>query len=317
MDETRLDEYLTAQYEALPAPENRMPVVVRKGQRRGSLKQAGLALAGAVAVVMVGIGWVALLGHDRAVAASPFSGRELEVIHETPVILQGELGPQPQVEPPGVNLTYSPIDEPTDNDLAAIEEVIQQNGYTDPVVVALGRIEAFDTNVYAIHNVDPVTRRGHSSVLGVGPDYPSFQAESGPTEEERWGPGATRGPDGDGRVFLRIPDYATWQYGQLNVDGEISWQRPSDGFIWIPFEANLDSAITLTAHDLTTGNVHLEFTLERISDLLDKAPPRIVHAVSESTLGSGVGGVLGGGASAAESSGRDACPQVYRGPFRR
>lgn len=269
MIETRLREYLETQYEAVPDPEDRLPVIVRNARRRILAKRTGFALSGAAAVLLVVIGFGWLLGADRAVAASPFSGIELAVIHEAPLILQGKLGPQPQVEPAGLDMTYAAIEAPTDNDLAAMEELIQQSGYTDPVVVALGRIEAFDTNVYALHDVDPVTRRGRSLVLGVGPDYPSFEATSGPTEEEQWGPGSSRDPDGDGRVFLRVPEYASWQYAQLNVDGNISWQRPSDGFIWIPFEADLDSIITLTAHDPTTGKVLLEFSLERLSDVLN------------------------------------------------
>ncbi|MGH8926166.1 MAG: hypothetical protein ACRDWA_16275 [Acidimicrobiia bacterium] len=255
--EDRLREYFEVQYEATPAPENRLHVVARNGRRRLFVRRSLVGVAGVAAllVLVIGSGW--FLRVDQAMAASPFSGMELPVVNEAPLILKGELGPGPEVAPSGSDLTFVPIDKPTANDLAAIQEIIQSRGYTDPVVVALGRIESFDTNVYALHQIDQGTGRGQSQVLAVGPDYRSFVSVSGPSENEQWGPSSSQSQDGSGFAFLRIPEYATWQYTQLDVDGEVFWQRASDGFIWMPFQANLDSAVILTAHDPATGEALL------------------------------------------------------------
>lgn len=271
MIEDRLRDYFETQYEAAPAPENRLFQVTGQARRRRYAKRTifGLAAATVALVLVVGSAW--LFQSEPAVAASPFSGTELAVVNESPLILQGQLGPQPETAPDGADLTFTPIEEPTANDLAAIDEVMRIEGYIDPTVVALGRVEVFETNVYAIHQVDPETGRGQSQVVAVGPDYPSFISVSGPFESEQtgWGPSASRDPNGNGHLFLRIPGYATWQYARLDIDGEVFWQRPSDGFIWMPFQAEPDSTITLTAHDPNTGDTLLRTTLNR----LPPAPP--------------------------------------------
>lgn len=260
MIEDRLHTYFEAQYEATPAPEDRLSDLRRIGRQRWAARRiiVGAGVAALVSLV-VGAGW--LLRPDRAMAASPFSGLELPVISAAPLILQGELGPQPRSAPSGTDLTFQPIGEPTANDLAAIGEIVRVEGYSDPVVVALGRIDVFDTNVYALHQVDPATGIGESQVVAVGPDYPSFVSIGGPSENDQWGPSSSRGQDGDGIAFLRIPEYATWQYAQLEVDGEAFWQRPSDGFIWMPFHGDSDSTITLTARDPDTGESLLQHTI--------------------------------------------------------
>lgn len=271
MIETRLSEYFEAQSHDVPQPEDRLSAVVRRGRRRRILRGAGvtISVAATLVVATIGSGWI--FGAEPAVAASPFSGNELAVIHEAPMVLQGKLGPQPRNEPSGVDLSFTPINEPTRNDLAAIEELIRSNRYTDPVVVALGRIEAFETNVYALHDVDQTTGRGHTSIVGIGPDYPSFTSHSGRTEDPQWAFSANRSPDGEGRIAMRVPDFASWQYIQVEVGGEASWQRPSDGFIWLPFDFEPTQVVTVTGHHPETGEVLLKHVLDPIDDEPEEA----------------------------------------------
>jgi hypothetical protein len=259
--ETRIRQYLEAQHDSAPHPEDRLTQTMRRGRHRLIRKRIGVALTAVAAIVLV----VVVSGRvftEPAMAVSPFTGDELTVINDTPIVLRGELGPEPQIDPPGTDLTFQPIDEPTTNDLAAIEETTRTEGFTDPVVVALGRIEEFETNVYVIRDAAD-TGSGNSSVIAVGPDYPSYVGFGGPTEDEQWGPSGGWDPvTGKGAVHMRVPDYATWQYIQIDVDGEVFWQRPSDTFIWIPYVAKGEHTVRVTGHDPTNGDVRLDVTFE-------------------------------------------------------
>lgn len=264
MLETRLRDYLEAQHETAPQPEDSLSEVMRLGRRRRLWKRTGTAILGAAAALLMVLGSASIFNAAPSVAASPMTGAELPVINEAPVILQGELGPAPQIEPAGTDLTFAPIDEPTANDLAAIDETIQIEGYTDPTVVSLGSIDEFQTNVYVIHDVEPETGNGQSSLVAIGPDYPQFVSVSGPTQNTQWGPSSSRNPDGDGFVAMRVPEDASWGYIQIEIDGATTWQRPSDGFIWVPYNAQPGETIVVTGRDPSNGDIHLETTIDPI-----------------------------------------------------
>ncbi len=256
--ETRLRDNLEAQRDAVPGRTDTITTVIRDGRRRLIWRRTGAAIAGVAALALVTVGTTVVLRSAPAVAASPLTGVELAIINESPVVLRGELGPEPETFPTGVDLTFTPIDKPTADDLDVLDQVIRQESYESPVVVALGEIAAFDTRVYLIHDIDPETRSGNSSVVAIGPDYPSFTSHHGPTNQGTWGLTSSRGLDGDGHVVMRVPDLAS--YVQVEVNGSVSWQRPSDGFFWIPFNADPDQPVTVTGHD-PTGRVFLNSTI--------------------------------------------------------
>lgn len=262
MLETRLREYLQSQYESAPLPENRLSESMLGGRRRHIRKRTLRAVVGGAAVVLMLLGSVSVLTFAPSVAASPLTGVELRVINQTPLILQGELGPEPEIPPPGTDLSFVPVEEPTADDLAAINAVLADGGYSDPVVVSLGRIEQFDTNVYVIHYIDPGTGIGLSSVVAVGPGYPNFVPSSGPTELAWWSLASGLGPDGDGWVTMRIPENSSWGYMRIDMNDMTAWQRPSDGFFWLPVQAEAGKTVRVTGRHLTTGEVHFERTLD-------------------------------------------------------
>ena len=257
--ETRLHDYLVSQANAVPPMPDKLDVITARGHRRIVWRRTVVGLATATALVMLVTASVVIFAADSAqVAASPLTGQDLTMIHDDPVVLRGQLGPEPETQPVGIDLTFSPIDTPTANDLEAIDQVIEQEQYTSPIVVALGEITAARTHVYVIHDLDPDTRTGRSTVVAVGPDYPEFHAVGGSTERGTWEMSANRDPEGNGWVAMRVHDFAS--YVQVDAAGSISWQRPSDGFIWIPFTAPLDEPVVVTGHD-PTGRTYLEQTL--------------------------------------------------------
>lgn len=252
--ETRLRNNLEAQRNAVPGKTDTIATVIRDGHRRLIWRRAGTAIAGVAALALVAVGTTVAFRSTPAVAASPLTGVELTIINESPLVLQGELGPEPESSPTGVDLTFTPIDKPTADDLDALDQIIRQESYESPVIVALGEIAAFETRIYLVHDIDPETRNGNSSVVAIGPDYPSFTSHHGPTNQGTWGLTSSRGLDGDGHVVMRVPEFGS--YVQVEVNGSISWQRPSDEFFWIPFNADPDQPVTVTGHD-TTGRVLL------------------------------------------------------------
>lgn len=182
---------------------------------------------------------------DVTVAASPATGQDLTVIHEKPTVLRGAPATQdsnsPAV-PDGTDLSFTPIDEPTPNDLEAIDTVVDQEAYVSPVVVALGTIDAFDTNVYLIHDSGP-DALDRSTIVAIGPGYPAFVSHTEPTDGwlERTG---GRSIDGSGQFTMRVPDDAL--YVQVDTGESTFWQRPSDSFVWIPFTADPGQDVVVT-----------------------------------------------------------------------
>lgn len=85
---------------------------------------------------------------------------------------------------------------------------------------------------------------------------------------------------------MRIPEFASWQYMQVHVGGEVSWQRPSDGFVWIPYSAQPNDTVTVTGHALDTGAAHLGYIVdppvdeEELHQLIDALQSQL-EALSE------------------------------------
>jgi hypothetical protein len=289
--ETRLRDCLRARRDAVPARSDAYGQVVRAGRRHQVWRRTRLGVVGAAALTAAVVVPALFISSPAAVAVSPITGRELPVLSKNPMVLLGQLGPAPDVSPGGVDLTPVPIEEPEDGDLAAVAEVVDQEGYTAPVTVALGEIEAVDTRVFVVHDVDPATRSGRSTVVAIGPTR--VVAYSGSTEQGTWGMGGGRSLDGDGWVAMRVPDFAS--YVQVDVDGTIVWQRPADGFILLPFTARSDQDVVVTGHD-HSGRVFLRKTLEAlvIMDSIEEAraavtelEARIVAAEQDVATGEG------------------------------
>ena len=268
--ETRIRRSLQDERDSVPPHIDGLAEVVAQGHRRMRWRHSVVTIAGVAALVVAVVAATVVFNNPVAVAASPITGTELPVTHVNPIVLQAHLGPEPEVLPEGTDLTFAPIDEPTQNDLEAISQIIESEQYQSPITVALGSIESAQTHVYVIHDVDPETRSGRSTVLAVGPDFPEFQAESGPTEQGSWGLTSSRELNGDGSIALKVPDFVS--YFQVEVNGTVSWQRPADGFIWLPFTAQPGADVLITGHD-TTGRVYLRQTLEGddITDFVTEA----------------------------------------------
>lgn len=293
--ETRIRRSLQAQRDAVPAKIDSLPDILGRERRHLRWRQGVMAFAGAAALIVAVVATAVVLRNPAAMAASPITGEELTITHQSPTVLQAHLGPEPDAVPEGVDLTFTPIDKPTEADLEAINQVIDQEQYLSPVTVSLGEIEQAQTHVYVIHDVDPETRSGQSTVITVGPDYPSFKSYSGPTERGAWGFSAGRGLDGDGRIALGVPDFVS--YFQVDVNGSMSWQRPADGFIWFPFTAQPGDDVLVTGHD-STGRVYLRQTIEAsvISDTVEQARATVAAieaqiAKAEAEIASGEGDI--------------------------
>lgn len=251
--EARLHDYVVSQAEAVPPLPDALGRVTARGRRRVMWRRTGMALASVAVVVLATATVVVFASGPAPVVASPLTGQELALIHENPPVLRGELGPEPETPPEGVDLTFAPIDAPTGDDLAAIDQLIEDEGYTSPTVVALGEITAAQTHVYVLHDLDPDTHAGRSTVVAIGPDYPEYQARSGPTAGGIWQTSSSRDRDGHGWVAMRASDVVS--YVEVDAAGSFSWQRPSDGFIWIPFDAPLDETVTVTGYDASSRAV--------------------------------------------------------------
>ena len=235
--ETPLRDYLEGQRDAVPSNPGSLTDVMARGRRRLTRRRTITASAGALALVAATVAGTVIFSGHQATAMSPLTGTELTVLSNDPVILQGQLAPQPAQMPQGTDLTFTPITRPTADDLAALELVITSESYTDPIIVALGEIQAFDLHVYAIHDLDPETHSGRSVLVAIGPDYPpELHWYGGPTERAKWGPSGNWAPDhGAGEIIMRLPDTAS--YAVVEVNDSVMWQRPSDGFVWIPYSS--------------------------------------------------------------------------------
>jgi len=291
--ETRIRRSLEAQRDAVPARIEALSHILDRGRRRLRWRRGAIAFAGSAALGAAVVATAVVLNNPAAVAVSPITGDELTISHESPTLLQAHLAPEPDERPEGADLTFTPVGDATDADLDAIDQIIELEQYESPVTVSLGAIESAQTHVYVIHDVDPETRSGRSTVIAVGPDYPSFVAHSGPTEHASWAFSAGRQLNGDGWIAMGVPDFAS--YFQIDVNGTKGWQRPADGFIWIPFTARPDDDVVVTGHD-STGRIYLRHTLEAspITDTVEQARATVQQleariAELEAEIGSGEG----------------------------
>ncbi len=233
-------------------------------RRRHRLAAKAAALTFGVLALGYGITTTSALDNHSdstslATANSPFTGQELGVVQESPLVLRGQLGPAPMQTPAGIDLTFRPVRELSEAQIEALREVIDTESYRDPVVIAAGEVRAFETTVLLIHDVDPETRTSRSSLVAIGPDNPVVVSHQWPTRSDAWALSGSRGLDGNGHIATGVAQSIS--YVQLDIDGSISWQRPSDGFVWIPYTTEPDQPVTVTGHD-HTGRVLFTHTIE-------------------------------------------------------
>lgn len=259
----RLTETLIAQRDAVPEFSGVLQAVEQRGLRRIVLRRTSIATGAALVLAFAMTATIALTGQP-AMATSPATGDSLVVLNTSPTVLRsvpGGMPANPQAPAPtGTDLSFAPIGEPSTNDLEAIGTVIEMEGFTDPVVVAIGSIEAFDTRVYMIHDTG-IDSINITSAVVVDPSFPNFVSYNGPTSMQEWGPSGSRNPDGSGWVTVRVPTDAV--YVQMSIGGESSYQFPSDGFVWMPFEAAPDQEIAVIGYTLD-GEVFAVMTIDAI-----------------------------------------------------
>jgi hypothetical protein len=240
----QLTQTLQAQRDTIPPFDGTLNRVEERGGRRLRFRRTGFVSAVALGLAAVVFAGSAVVGQP-ATALSPATGDSLVVISETPTILRSvpEMVDVSASLGDATDLNFSEIDKPEGNDLAAVQEIIDIDQYTDPVVVAIGSIDEFSTRIYMVHGTTPDGTH-MTSVVAVDPSYPSSIAQSGPTGTEVWGPSVSRSLDGSGHAFMRVATEAS--YATLTIGETTSFQSPSDGFVWMPFMASTHSEGTFT-----------------------------------------------------------------------
>lgn len=240
----QLTQTLQAQSDTVPPFEGVLDRVEKRGSRRVRFRRTGFVSAVALGLAAVVFAGSAVVGQP-ATALSPATGDSLVVISDTPTILRSVPAIDGAVRSVGdaTDLNFAEIDAPEGNDLEAVQEIIDIEHYMDPVVVAIGSIDEFSARIYMVHGTTP-DGTDATSVVAVDPSYPSSIAESGPTGTEVWGPSVSRSLDGSGHAFMRVPTEAS--YATVTIGDAISFQTPSDGFVWIPFMASTHREGTFT-----------------------------------------------------------------------
>lgn len=209
------------------------------------------------------VGSIVVVGNPIRVAASPITGIELTVLASTPLVLAAEPGEAPDPLPAGRDSTFESLtDEPSSDDIDQINEIISVNGMSNPATEALGTIPDTTLRAYLVHDVDE-TGAGESSLIVVGFHDPSAVVHTDQTDKGSWAFSASRGIDGNGWTTMRVPN--PYSHIQIEVDCVPFWQRPADGFVWIPLEASPDVEVLVAGHD-ATGRVMLKRVLEPISE---------------------------------------------------
>lgn len=260
--EERLREYLHEVETQVPQLAG-TPITGRAPTRHRLAVPVLAVVAGCLAVGLA----VALLlpGREPAVAASPITGRMLSVIATSPVVLRGQPSAVPAPRPVGTDLTFQPVETPSDQDLEIIDRMLAT--LEDPSeVVALGSIPTADLQVFSMAGTDPDTGASTSCVFAVGSEDPQAVGECFPTGAQPPGSSGSRSGEGTGQVFAMVRDSVT--YAGLEIDGvQVGWQIPSDGIIWVPFRAGHRQTVEVILHDSTFGAISL-VTLDPIAEPL-------------------------------------------------
>jgi hypothetical protein len=277
--ETRIRTQLAAEREAIPERTGSFDAVVARGRsrRRRYRILVGFTSVVLIAAAIAGIGITGIAGGPETIA-SPLTERPLVVLADDPSILRGELGPAPQVEPPGREVPLQSQREVTEDQQRMIRQMIE--GEPVPPVIAVGELDG--TSIFLVTGTE-LSRfageatnselsltiiRGESSAVAFAGEEPPL----GNIEFE---------PDRHAGLATAVVD-GTASYGVLDVSGDRFWQRAVEGVVVIPFTAERGDAVELTIYD--AGGAALFIYPYDVTEAYDAAEDAVAQAEIDQNL---------------------------------
>ncbi|MGD2050925.1 MAG: hypothetical protein PVI35_00495 [Acidimicrobiia bacterium] len=244
--ETRIRAQLAAEREAIPERTGSFDAVIARGRSRRRRSRILVGFSGLVlaAAVVGGIGVAGIAGGPETIA-SPLTDRPLVVLADHPSVLRGELGPPPQVTPPGREVPLQTQREVADDQRRAIRQMFEDKA--NPPVIAVGKLDGMSIFVATRTGLSRSTGDATNSTVFLGlirrdDSAVAFTGEAPPLGNVDFDPGRQAG------LATAVVDGAA-SYGVLDVSGDRSWQRAIEGVVAIPFTAERGDTVELTVYD--------------------------------------------------------------------
>jgi hypothetical protein len=277
--ETRIRAQLAAEREAIPERTGSFDAVIARGRsrRRRSRILVGFTSVVLIAAAIGGIGITGIAGGPETIA-SPLTERPLVVLADDPSILRGELGPAPQVAPPGREVPLQSQREVTEDQQRMIRQMIE--GEPVPPVIAVGELDG--TSIFLVTGTELSRFAGEATnselsltiIRGEGSAV-EFAGEEPPLGNIEFE------PDRHAGLATAVVD-GTASYGVLDVSGDRFWQRAVEGVVVIPFTAERGDAVELTIYD--AGGAALFIYPYDVTEAYDAAENAVAKAENDQDL---------------------------------